>query len=81
MSFYSHGGGSLYDVISCLAAWSNVPSGGFLSLVKCSLLGESLSGGLCRGGLCPRGSLSKGSLPGGVCVQGGSLSERVSLTR
>ena len=33
---------SLHDVTFCLAAWSHVPSGGFLSLVPCSF-----QGGLC----------------------------------
>ena len=28
MSFCSPGGGGLYDVTSCLAVWSHVPSGG-----------------------------------------------------
>ena len=42
-------GGSLYDITSCLAAWSHIPSG------------ESLSKG--AGGSLPRGSLSReGSL-------------------
>ena len=60
-------GGSLYDVTSCLAAWSHIPSGGSLSrgsLSGVSVQGGSLSGvsvgggslsreDLCRGGLCP----------------------------
>ena len=58
--------GSLYDVSSCLAAWSHVPSGGLYlwshvssrglcprSLSMGALSGESLSRrGLCPGGLC-----------------------------
>ena len=35
----SMGGGVLYDVTSCLAAWSHVPSRGSLSLVTCSFMG------------------------------------------
>ena len=47
------GGGYLYDVNSCLAAWSHVPFGGSLSLVPCPFWrgylsqGISVSGGLC----------------------------------
>ena len=47
-------GGALYDVTSCLAAWSHVPSRGLC-------LDGSLSGGVCgegvsvKGGLCERG--------------------------
>ena len=55
-------GGSLYDVTSCLAAWSHIPSGGSLS--RGSLSGVSVQGG----------SLSGVSVGGGVFVQGGSLS-------
>ena len=51
------GRGSLYDVTSCLAAWSHVPFGGFclwshvpsgdsLSLVPCSFRGFSIQGSL-----------------------------------
>ena len=48
------GGGSLYDVNSCLATWSHVPSGGSLSLVPCPFW---------------RGYLSQGvSVPGGLCI-------------
>ena len=44
-------GESLHDVISCLASWSHVPSGGSLSLVLCSFQGVSVRGaGVC---LCP----------------------------
>ena len=39
-----HGGGSLYDVTSCLAGWSHVPSRGSLSS------GGSLSRGCMSGG-------------------------------
>ena len=46
--------GSLYDVTSCLAVWSHVHSGGFLSVAPCSFQGVSIQGGLCPGG----GSLS-----------------------
>ena len=46
--------GSLYDVTSCLAAWSNVPYRVSLCLVPWSFYG-----GLCLGlGCCPRRSLS-----------------------
>ena len=38
------GGGSLYDVISCLAAWSHIPSRGSVSLVPCSFWGSLSSG-------------------------------------
>ena len=38
------GDGSLYNVTSCLVAWSHVPSAGFLSLVPCSFQGVSVSG-------------------------------------
>ena len=82
-------GGSLYDVTSCLADWSYVPSGGSVSLVPCSfwgsLSGGSLSGDLCTGVSLSRGSLSRrvsfqGSLcPGGVSVWGRSLSRGVSV--
>ena len=44
-------GGSLYDVTSCLAAWSHVPSGGGLCL---------WSHVPSRRGLCPGGSLCLG---------------------
>ena len=33
--------GSLHDVTSCLAAWSHVPSRGFLPLVPCSFPGQT----------------------------------------
>ena len=69
MSFYSHGGGSLYDVISCLAAWSHVPSGGV-----------SVSGQMFLiGGVSVRGSLSRGSLSKGISVQGGLCTRRISV--
>ena len=43
LSFCPQGvGGSLYDVTSCLTAWSVVPSGGSLSLVPCSFWGWGL---------------------------------------
>ena len=43
-------GWSLYDVTSCLAPWSHVPSRWSLSLVPCSFHEVSLSGRtLCRG--------------------------------
>ena len=68
-------GGSLFDVTSCLADWSNVPFGGSLSLVQCSfwggggsVQGRFLSRGFLSGGLCPRGG---GLCPGdGVSVRG-----------
>ena len=43
-SFCSQGTGSLYDVISCLAAWSHVPSGGISVYGPMFLLGVSISG-------------------------------------
>ena len=69
-------GGFLYDVTSCLAVWSHVPSGGSLYLVPCSLSG---GGGLCQEGgfLSRRRSLFRGPLSGGflswVSLSGGSL--------
>ena len=39
---FCSGGGSLYDVTSCLADWSHVPSGS-LSLVPCSFQGVGVS--------------------------------------
>ena len=68
-------GGSLYDVTSCLAAWSHVPSGGSLSLVTCSFGGLYL--GVSVQGVSVWGSLSGGSLSRGF-LSGGSLSRRVS---
>ena len=53
-------GVSLY-VISCLAAWSNVPSAGVSVLVPCSF----------QGGLCPRGHPCLGE--GGFCPGGSAL--------
>ena len=41
---------SLYDVTSCLASRSHVPSGGSLSLVLCSFRGVSVQGGSLSGG-------------------------------
>ena len=75
-----HRGESLYDVTSCLAAWSQVPSGGSLCLVPGSFSGSlclvlyslpnSLhqEGGLYESGLCEGGggSMWKGSLWRGV---------------
>ena len=59
-------GGSLYDVTSCLAAWSHVPSRGPLSLAPCSFQGVSVPGRMfflggfsVQGNLCPEGSLSR----------------------
>ena len=40
--------GSMYDVTSCLAARSHVPSGGSLSLIPCSFWGVFVHGGLCH---------------------------------
>ena len=52
------GGESLYDVTSCLAAWSDVPSRGSLSLVPCSSQGVSIPGPMfLPGGLCGEGGL------------------------
>ena len=46
----SMGKGSLYNVTSCLAAWSNVPSRGV------SVWGVSVQGEVSvQGGLCPEG--------------------------
>ena len=57
------GGGSLYDVTSCLAAWSHVPS-------RVSVSGSMfLPGGLCPGGVSVQRSFCPGevSVPGGLC--------------
>ena len=70
---------SLYDVTSCLAAWSHVPSWGFCLWSHVPSMGSlfrgSLSGGLClrvsvQGGFCRGDLCSKGDL----CLGGGSLS-------
>ena len=66
-------GGSLYNVTSCLAAWSHVFSGGSLSLVPCSFQGVSVQEGLCpmgisvKGSLCRRGLCLGGLCPWGLC--------------
>ena len=59
-------GGSLYDVTSCLTAWSNVPSGGAL----CLWSHLSSGGNVCPGGgLCPSGVSVQGDLcPMGLCL-------------
>ena len=73
---------SLYDVTSCMDAWSHIPSRGSLSLAACSFWGSvsggSLLGGLClgwslSGGLCLEGSLSRCWSLSGVLCQGRSL--------
>ena len=61
--------GSLYDVTSCLAAWSHVPSRGV------SIPGPMFLPG---GSLCVE-SLSRGSLPRGICDQGISMKGGVSV--
>ena len=43
-SFCSQGRGSLYEVTSCLTAWSHVQSSGSLSLVSCSLRRDPWTG-------------------------------------
>ena len=43
--------GSLYDVTSCLAAWSHYPFGGPLSLVSYSFYGVSVQGVFVQGDL------------------------------
>ena len=94
--FILFGGWSLYEVTSCLVAWSHVPSGGCLCLwshvpsrwvhgglcARGSLSKGSLSGkgGLCVGGLCARGLCAGVSVLGGLCAWG-SLSGRGSLSR
>ena len=61
------GRGSLYDVTSCLAAWSHVPSGkGVFVPGPMFLLGVSVQEVLCLEGSLSGGSLSKGSLSGGL---------------
>ena len=56
------GGGSLYDVTSCLAAWSHVPSRDSL---------PPLGGGSASGGRsASRGSAFRGGLYPWVCLQG-----------
>ena len=60
------GRGSLYDVTSCLVAWSHVPSG------------VSVSGPMfLPGDLCPEGTLSEGSVRG-LCS--GSLVRETTQT-
>ena len=84
------GEGSLYDVTSCLAAWSHVPRR-FLSLVPCSFQGVSVQGkgSLSRGreslsmerGSMFRGSLSMGSLSGRPHPVGEEWAVRIQLER
>ena len=68
---------SLYNVTSCPAAWSHVPSEGCLSLVPCSFWRSlsgvlfrrgSLSVGLCLGDLCLGGLCLGGLCLGGLCL-------------
>ena len=86
-SFCPQGGGSLYDVTSCLTTWSHVlpgkgvsvpwshiPSGRSLCLVPCSFQGCPSMGVSLQGSLW-RGSRSRGLCPG-VSVQRRSLSRR-----
>ena len=56
------GRGSLYDVTSCVAAWSHGPSGLSLSLVPCSFQEVSVCGSMSGGGLFP-GGISVGRPP------------------
>ena len=53
----------MYDVTSCMAAWSHVPSRGYLSLVPCSLQGVSAWGSLSREVHVHLGSLEGDRLP------------------
>ena len=74
---------SLYDITSCLTAWSHVSSRAPLSLVPCSFQGVSVQRGLCLGslsrrlfvqeGLCFWGAMSRGSLKKDGSLSGGSL--------
>ena len=57
-------GGGLYDVTSCLDAWSRVPSGGGSLSRGISVQGVSVSTGVSV--LGGGGSLSRGSLSGGL---------------
>ena len=65
---------SLYDVTSCLAAWSHVPSWGFCLWSHVPSMGSlfrgSLSWGLCLG-VSVYGSLSRGVSVAGIFVQRG----------
>ena len=80
--------GSLYDVISCLAAWCHVPSRRSLSLVPCSFQGVSVQGvsvqgvsdqGVSDQGVSLQESLSRGQ---GLCPEGGiSVQRGVSFQR
>ena len=79
--------GSLCDVISCLAAWSHVPSRGSLSLVPCSFQGVSVQGvsvqRVSDQGVSLQESLSRGQglCPEGASVQRGSISRGISVHR
>ena len=69
MSFCSGGGGSLYDVNSCLAAWSHVPSRRSPSKGLCPA-GVSVQGVSVKAISVRVGSLSRRSLARKVSVQG-----------
>ena len=75
------GGGSLYDVTSCLSTWCHVPL--FLPGMSVSNGPMFLLEGLCPGGLCLQGVVSVqggGSLSrGGFSIQG-SLFRVVSVS-
>ena len=75
------GGSSLYDVTSCLAAWSHVPSVWHLCLVSCSFSGICVQGFSVQG-VCVQGCVSvqgKGSLSSGVSVHGEGVSVKEDL--
>ena len=61
--------GSLYDVTSCLAAWSHIPSEG-VSVLCPMFLGGGGGRSVSRRGPYPGVSVQKGSLFRGVSVQG-----------
>ena len=89
---WGQGWWSLYDITSCLADWSHVPSVGLCPWSHVPSRGICPRG-LCLGGLCPgslclkglcQGVFVQGDLSPGVSVQGrslpkGSLSEGVSV--
>ena len=85
-SVHRGGRGSLYDVTSCWAAWSHVPTRGSLSgrpLSRGSLSRRSLYRGSVgvgwEGGIRPVGSLYRLVSVQGVSVQGLSLSGNAFL--
>ena len=78
------GGLSLYDVTSCLAAWSHVPSAWHLCLISCSFSGVCVQGVSAQGSLRPRMCLCPGeglSVYWGLCPGRRGLCPVRSLSR